>query len=42
MVNLDKRVIMVKCFGQFGKNIFSQNGHIGKKKSIVVIMVKKC
>ena len=31
MVSLDKRVIMVKCFGQIGKNIFSQNGHIGKK-----------
>ncbi len=22
---------MVKRFGQIGKNIFSQNGHIGKK-----------
>ena len=31
MVNVNIRVIMVKLFGQTGKNNFSQNGQIGKK-----------
>ncbi len=40
MVNLNKRVIVVKRLDRLVKNIFSQNGHIGKN-SILVIMVKE-
>ena len=40
MVNVNKRVIMVKHFGQIGKNNFPPKVTL-VKKCIVVIMVKE-